>query len=361
MKVFIFQPALPNYRIDLFKKLNNFLNNNLTVYYSDSNLGILSKIKNQYGWAKKIGELIEIFPGIYWQAGSLSINISQADCIVVCGSPRDLSTIFLLIKAKLRNKKTIWWGHYWSSTSTKFRQRIRIYISRLSNAYLFYTDEEVQKFKKAGWKSKKLISALNNGLDLKNISSKRKEYISIERPLNIFFIGRLTKKTNIYLLINALYLIKTKEYKLNIIGDGPEIINIKKTIRRLDLTNVVYLHGEISDEGEISRIANKCSVFVYPGSVGLSLIHAMAYGLPAIVHDNISHQMPEIAAFKNFLTGLNFKENSASDLAKVIKKLMKSNSLRQKMSFNSIKIVSDKFNTKNMSKRFFDFLNKVVN
>ena len=95
MKVFIFQPALPNYRIDLFNKLNNFLNNNLSVYYSDSNLGILTKIKNQYGWANKIGKLIEIFPGIYWQTGSLSINISQADCIVVCGSPRDLSTILL--------------------------------------------------------------------------------------------------------------------------------------------------------------------------------------------------------------------------------------------------------------------------
>ena len=151
MKVIILQPALPNYRIDFFNRINSFKNLVVDVYYSDVSLGILTKYKNKYIWAHKIGKLIEILPGLYWQFGALAINISKADCVVVCGAPRNLTTILILLKAKLRKKKTVWWGQYWSSTSKKYRQRIRLIISKLSTSLLFYTDLEVNKFKKDGW------------------------------------------------------------------------------------------------------------------------------------------------------------------------------------------------------------------
>ena len=37
------------------------------------------------------------------------------------------------------------------------------------------------------------------------------------------------------------------------------------------------------------------SYICLPGAVGLSLIHAMAYGLPCLVHSNRLQHMPEIA------------------------------------------------------------------
>ena len=99
-----------------------------------------------------------------------------------------------------------------------------------------------------------------------------------------------------------------------------------------------------------------------PLGMYFDMISFLIVFFPTIFLTVASYSFSDVSsAFKNLLTGLNFKENSASDLAKVIKKLMKSNTLRQKMSFNSIQIVSDKFNTNNMSKIFFDFLNKVVN
>ena len=39
-------------------------------------------------------------------------------------------------------------------------------------------------------------------------------------------------------------------------------------------------------------------IFVYPGEVGLSLIHAMAYGLPCLVHSDRLKHMPEISISK---------------------------------------------------------------
>ena len=359
MKVIIFQPALPNYRIDFFNRINNFQNFDVDVYYSDSSLGILTKSKNRYKWAYKIGKLIQIFPGLYWQFGALSIDISKFDCVVVCGAPRNLTTILILLKAKFRNKKTIWWGQYWSSTSKKYRQRIRLIISKLSTSLLFYTDLEVSKFKKDGWITNQQIGALNNGIDISKIAKKRTNYNSMNRPKNVLFIGRITKKANLELLIEAFKMLNSNKYKLDIIGEGPLLSKLIKKVEILEIKHIVNFHGAIKDENKISKIANNTSIFIYPGSVGLSLIHAMAYGLPAIVHDNEYHHMPEIAAFKNNFTGLYFKENSVIDLSNVLDKLMNSESLREKMSLNTLKILEKTYNTENMSLRFLDFVNKL--
>ncbi len=356
MRVIIFQPALPQYRLDFFERVDEFLNHELSVYYSEAKLGILVRGNNQYKWAKKLGTMKKLLPGLYWQSKALTVDISSADYIVVCGDPRNLSTILILIKAIWMKKKTIWWGQYWSSTSRKYRQIIRVYISKLANSILFYTDDEVLNFKKNFPNFNKSLGALNNGINVSKISQLRLNYSSKNRPLNILFIGRLTKKTNLNLIIESLNLVKMHGYKLDIIGDGCEYKAISKKVRDYKLESYVHFHGALTDENLISKIANKCAVFVYPGSVGLSLIHAMAYGLPAIIHNNKLHHMPEIAAFENNYTGFNFKENSTIDLSNVLVKLMDSPILREKMSKNSIKKLKNNFNTKSMSKRFKDFI-----
>ena len=360
MKVIIFQPALPNYRIDFFNRINNSQNLELDVYFSDASLGILTKSKKKYTWAHKIGNLIQILPGLYWQFGALAINISKSDCVVVCGAPRNLTTILILLKAKFRNIKTVWWGQYWSSTSKKYRQRIRLVISKLSTSLLFYTDLEVNKFKKEGWISNQQIGALNNGIDISEIAKKRIKYVAKERSLNVLFIGRITKKANLELLIDAFKILNSSKYKLDIIGEGPLLNKLREKVDILEIKHLVNFHGAMKDENKISKIANNTSIFIYPGSVGLSLIHAMAYGLPAIVHDNEYHHMPEIAAFKNNLTGMFFKENSAQNLSSTLVELMKSETLREKMSLNSLKTLEKNFNTENMSFRFLEFLNNLT-
>ena len=342
--------------MDFFKRINKHLKNQLKVFYSDSDFRKLSQSPRNYAWAEKLGPLIQILPGIYWQFGALSINITKADFVVVCGAPRNLTTIFLLIKAKLQNKKTIWWGHYWSSSSKKYRQIIRIYISKLSSALLFYTDAEVEKFKKDGWISKQKLGALNNGIDISEISKLRLSYDFKNRSPNILFIGRLTEKSNLKTLIEAIYILRDKKFKLNIIGDGNLYEELIDKANNLKINNIIKFHGGTNNEKIISEIANSCSIFVYPGSVGLSLIHAMSYGLPCIVHNNIQHHMPEIAAFKEKVNGYFFEENSAIDLSKVIVKLMELGSLREQMSKNSINSVEENYNTANMAKRFIDFL-----
>ena len=56
------------------------------------------------------------------------------------------------------------------------------------------------------------------------------------------------------------------------------------------------------------------NLFVYPGAIGLSILHAFSYGLPVVTHANAANQMPEFEAMEDGKTGLVFKENDISDM-----------------------------------------------
>ena len=92
---------------------------------------------------------------------------------------------------------------------------------------------------------------------------------------------------------------------LNVIGNDD---HYSMTTNKITFANgsKINWYGKLIDEKDISNIANRCRIFVYPGAVGLSLIHAMAYGLPCLIHSDRCNHMPEIAAFSHGKTGLTF-------------------------------------------------------
>ena len=66
--------------------------------------------------------------------------------------------------------------------------------------------------------------------------------------------------------------------------------------------------------------------------------------------------MPEISAFIPEKTGRTFMYNNHNDLVKVLIKLIKDENKLLYFSKNCLDITKNKFNTKNMSKRFIYFV-----
>src|SRR5690606_18605046 len=130
--------------------------------------------------------------------------MSRGDVLVVSGAPRGLSNIALLLRAKMKGVKTIWWGHYWSSTSRPWRAALRMILMRLADATLFYTDQEVEEYLAARPNEQKLVVALNNGIETDEIVSLRKRYDPGARSRDLLFVGRLTAKAELGLLLDAL-------------------------------------------------------------------------------------------------------------------------------------------------------------
>jgi glycosyltransferase involved in cell wall biosynthesis len=351
-RVSFFQPALPAYRIDFFDRLAKRLGERFALYYSPTPMGVLTEERRSFGWERPLGLMQPLLPGTEWQPGALKVPIARGDTIIVCGGPRTLSTLALLLKARLKGAKSIWFGHYWSSTSKRHRFILRILLMRLAHAVLFYTDQEIAEYRaRMGRHDKRPISAVNNGINVDPIVPLRAPYRAGARPLAALFIGRLTEKSRLDLAIEALTDPKLRDVRLHVIGGGPIRAALARRAEDLGLADRVEWHGATVREKAISLVANRCRLFVYPGEVGLSLIHAMAYGLPAIITNNRWANNPEITAFSHGETGWSFEEDNARDLATKWAEMISDEAALDRCSEEAIRRADHSFNTRLMAER----------
>lgn len=359
MRVIIIQPAVPTYRVGLFDRLAARLGAGFKVCASSSSeFGALGVMRYRRTWEHNLGPIVPILSGLNWQVGAVSLPVSQGDVLVVCGAPRTLSTLALIIKGKLRGARTIWWGHYWTATSKRWRAALRFALMRLPDAIIFYTEAEVKEYI-AQYKGRqpKPAFGLNNGIETCEIVKLRESYSATERPRDLFFIGRITEKAELGLLLEALSRPECAELTLDVVGDGPELDKVKQKAVYLGLSERIHWHGPCVEEPQIALVANRCRAFVYPGSVGLSLVHGLAYGLPAIVHEDRWRQMPEFAALAPGKNGVTFRRGCASDLAGSISALLADPLGLEKLSTSAVATTDRSFNASDMAERFFEAIN----
>lgn len=365
-KIIVFQPALPEYRVDFFKRLSDYFGSNFRLYYSPTDMGVLTNINTAYHWAKAVGSMRSLLPGfkniIEWQRGVTDVNISRGDIVIFCGGPRTISTLYLIIKARFYGAKTIWFGHYWSSTTKYYRFYIRMILMKMVHAVLFYTDQEIIDYRKGfGRNDIRPISAVNNGINVEKIENLYLPFNANSRPLEILFIGRLTEKAQVDLLLQAMADHRLNDVILNVIGDGPEKHSLLNRSKELGLVDRINWHGGSVDENFISEVANRCRMFVYPGAVGLSLIHAMAYGLPCLINDDRWGNNPEISAFENNETGQAFARDDVFNLADRLNGMIRDAASLNRWSQAALKRAHEQFNTRAMSDRVKELVYKLEN
>lgn len=359
-RVVVIQPSVPSYRLPFFTRLSSHFGPQLfSVYASRGDLGVLSARSVMPDLERPLGAITTILRSVDWQSGALSIDIGPNDVIIISGAPRCLSNVALLLKCRLRGAKVVWWSHYWSATSKRLNFMIRVQLMKLADAVLFYTDSELDRFKRECSSSKPAF-ALNNGIDVKSVAEHRRPYVPNERSRDLLFIGRLTKKSNLGLLLKTLALPDCRHLTLDIIGGGEEDFALKSLAEASGLVDRIRWHGGFSDEVRISEVANHCKLFVYPGSVGLSLIHAMAYGLPAVVHDNRLKHMPEIDALKPGENGVTFRFEDSLSLSKSILQALEYEPDLRRMSECAIETTQNSFNTDDMAERFIRMIDELA-
>ena len=146
---------------------------------------------------------------------------------------------------------------------------------------------------------------------------------------NVVTVGRLSKEKGFDDLIDVFKKVvaKNPNYKLDIIGDGPERNNLKDIIANLHLENNIILHG-FQNKDYINDVLSHSKAFIvtsYTESFGIALLEGMSYGLPGIIFDSASGSLELI---KNNFSGYVIKNRSKDVMAKKIIK----NSKRQDIS-----------------------------
>lgn len=353
LRVTVVQDSVLRYRLSFYNSIASFKDIHLKVC-----AGVIqtSPGEGPPTWFQRIGVNKKLLFGFEWQSQIRSIDLSETDILVLSANIRKLSNLILVYNAWRNRIPIIWWGHYHSAGSSTIAKKMRRMMYQFGDAVMFYTDNEVSRYLSDGGKLPTI--GLNNGIDTRQVVEFRPPIPMEDRPRRALFLGRLTGKARFDILLEALTHREAKGIEISVIGAECPIV--REQVEALGLGQRVYWHGPRYSEPEIAEIANLSRIFVYPGAVGLSAIHAMAYGLPVLVHDDPDWHMPEIAAFSEGETGSTFRRNDSADLARQLATMIDDTEALASQSIAARARVAAKFNTETMAVRFAMWVRQVA-
>ncbi|MEM0117509.1 MAG: glycosyltransferase family 4 protein [Conexivisphaerales archaeon] len=139
----------------------------------------------------------------------------------------------------------------------------------------------------------------------------------------IIFVGRLVRRKGVDDLIKAFYLV-SKEFPdatLSIVGDGPELNNLRNIVSRLSLTNKVTFHGQLRGR-LLYEVISGSNLLVLPSKTlsgdvegfGTVILEAAFYSIPSI--GTYSGGIKE--AIIDGVTGKLVPESNPTELSKAI-------------------------------------------
>ena len=132
-------------------------------------------------------------------------------------------------------------------------------------------------------------------------------------------------------MIKALVDDRLKNAQLVVIGDGPEKANWQTLAADLGVKDRVTWIPGTRNQMDMAPWFLKAKLFVYPGSIGLSILHSFSYALPVVTHGNAAHQMPEFEVMEDGKTGACFAEGDLEDMIDKISSLLSDEPRRSKM------------------------------
>ena len=326
-RVVIVQPALPTYRVRLFEEMAEQVP--LLLVYSGSSPEGVESVTARLKCEVSVVKETSILGKFFWQRGVLRIVASQkVSKLVVGGNPRYLSSVLALLIARFRRVPVIMWGHAASSTSSGLGSFIRNQLMRFADKILLYYPEEIARLPE---RLRDRAFGVDNSIDTRRIAAiehtiteekivRHVRRHGLENSPLLITIGRLTSKANVALLISSLSIVKDRGTRaaLAVIGEGPERAALEKLAEQLGVSDSIIWVGAVYDEEDISLWMKSAAAFVYGGAVGLSLIHAFAYGLPAIISADMADHNPEALLFRDGITGATFLRGDPNSLADAI-------------------------------------------
>lgn len=200
---------------------------------------------------------------------------------IVIGAEYNPVSIKALQWCRRHHKKYISWtdGTLYSERNINLLQKLsRRYIIQKADAYLASSSKAREAQLAYGANEKKcFISSLTVDIDQYLIDGQKRE------GKELLFVGNLIQRKGIDLLLNALPYV-AEEYKLHIVGEGPEREALKAQMIALRLEDKVIFHGFLQGDA-LKELYAESDIFILPtreDCFGLVILEAMCAGLPVI-------------------------------------------------------------------------------
>lgn len=258
------------------------------------------------------------------------------DAYLIVGAPMCLSiwVLCLLSRVFRPHCKIYFWTHGWYGKETKAERIIKKAFLKLADGLFLYGNYAKSLLVKEGFDEKRL-HVIHNSLSYEVQLALRQKiapsdvyraHFGSSSPV-LLFIGRLTAVKKLDLVLDAVALLKKKgqRYHVVLVGDGEKKDYLSQKVHELGIDDQVWFYGPCYDEQVNAELIFNADLCVSPGNIGLTAIHVLMFGCPAITHKDFAHQMPEFEAIKPFKTGNFFERGDIASLVKTIEEWFRVN------------------------------------
>lgn len=266
----------------------------------------------------------------FWIKGQVGLLRKDYDVYFALGSTRNISLFLSLSLKRLfcRKKRIYLWTHGLYGKESKIEWLFwKRPMLKMADGLFTYGDYAKKLLVERGFNESKIFPIHNSldydtQLDLRNKLKSGdiySNYFGNNYPI-LIFIGRLTPVKRLDMLLDAVYYLKSKGSLFNVVlvGDGSERSALMKQVEERKISNQVWFYGACYDETVNAELVYNADICIAPGNIGLTAMHSLMFGCPAISHNNFSMQMPEFEAIIPDVTGNFYQYGNVESLSETI-------------------------------------------
>lgn len=198
------------------------------------------------------------------------------------------------------------------------------------------------------------LSKIHNGIEISQMSQERRN----SSELRIGSSGRFFPVKDYLFLVEIAKEVSISKSNISfrIAGEGPQFNEVALKVKQYRLEDRVALSGFVSDMGNFYRSLDAyINTSIHEG-IPMSVLEAMAYGLPVIA--------PRVGGLKEIITdgveGFLIEDRNPGEFAKKCILLSMNDNLRTEMSLAARKKVISYFSAERMAKQYYELYKNLV-
>lgn len=251
-------------------------------------------------------------------------------------------------------------AHGWSFTEGISSRKQKIY-AKIEKFLINFSDHiiTVSEFDRIygfnfGVGSPDKVTTVHNGIPIQDLLTKETNVVG--QPCKVIMVARFDDQKDQITLIQALGLLKDKNWVMEFIGSGPTLERCKQEANKLGLKNKIKFLGQ---QRNVKDFLNNSDIFVlstnYEG-FPLTILEAMRAKLPVIA-TNVGGNNESIVGEK---TGFLTKKNDAQDLSHALSTLIDDRNLAIEMGERGYERFITEFTHDLMLKKILKIYTEVV-
>ncbi|TET09974.1 MAG: glycosyltransferase [Candidatus Atribacteria bacterium] len=380
--ILIFQRVLANYRLPIFKKLNEEIGVVLCLGKTGPKNTFLFKTKPDFDHIK----IKDFYPiatkeMLVIQDVFTPIFKYKPEIVIIEFALSIISNWFFLFLKPFFKYKIILWSHGYNrkrgfNPKISLSDKLRRYWMNKADAIILYSYNSKKLIEPFVLKREKIFVAPNT-LDTKRLVRIRDDLeksgkgtirreINFKKKYNLIYLGRLLKEKEPDRLLDVFKIVsrKLKSIELHFVGDGPLYSKLLEKSVGLN----VRFWVSVSDDIFLGKLLFSSDLMVLPGYMGLSVVHSFCFDCPVatqIQGKQGPFHSPEIEYLINGKTGFLVEYGNNDKMAGVVSNyLLSSENVKDKFKNNIRKMIEDKCSIENMIdgfKKAIDFCQKAKN